>query len=110
MRYQPGLVRVLAMSLLIAMSGSVRAQVKIDPKLAEYKAVTGVSGNLKSIGSDTMNTEMTLWAEAFVKFYPNVSPEIEGKGSATGPAAGGRPVRRARRTHRAIRRASPAPW
>jgi phosphate transport system substrate-binding protein len=49
--------------------------------------VAGVSGNLKSIGSDTMNNEMTLWAEGFAKFYPNVQAEIEGKGSTTGPPA-----------------------
>jgi len=62
-------------------------QVKVDPKLPEYKATAGVSGNIKSIGSDTMNNEMTLWAEGFLKFYPNVQAEIEGKGSTTGPPA-----------------------
>jgi phosphate transport system substrate-binding protein len=46
-----------------------------------------VSGNLKSIGSDTMNNEMTLWAEGFLAIYPNVQIEIEGKGSTTAPAA-----------------------
>ena len=61
--------------------------VKVDPQVAAYKATSGVSGNLKSIGSDTMNNEMTLWAETFYKFYPNVKIEIEGKGSATAPPA-----------------------
>jgi phosphate transport system substrate-binding protein len=65
----------------------VQAQVAVDPKLPEYKPVGGVSGKLKSIGSDTMNNEMTLWAEGFLKFYPNVEAEIEGKGSTTGPPA-----------------------
>jgi phosphate transport system substrate-binding protein len=46
-----------------------------------------VSGNLKSIGSDTMNNLMALWAENFNKFYPNVKVEIEGKGSGTAPPA-----------------------
>jgi len=61
--------------------------VKVDDKLPSYKAVSGVSGKLKSVGSDTMNNEMTLWAEGFLKFYPNVQAEIEGKGSTTAPTA-----------------------
>jgi phosphate transport system substrate-binding protein len=64
-----------------------RADDKVDPKLPAYKAVGGVSGNMKSIGSDTMNNLMALWAEGFRKFYPNVQIEVEGKGSATAPPA-----------------------
>ncbi|MCX5661549.1 MAG: PstS family phosphate ABC transporter substrate-binding protein [Planctomycetota bacterium] len=66
---------------------AVQAEVKVDAKLPEYKAVEGVSGNIKSIGSDTMNNLMTLWAEGFKKAYPSVQVEIEGKGSATAPPA-----------------------
>jgi len=58
---------------------------KVDPALSSYKAVSGVSGNLSSIGSDTMNNLMTLWGEGFGKFYPNVKLQIEGKGSSTAP-------------------------
>jgi len=61
--------------------------VKVDSKLAAYKTVSGVSGNIKSVGSDTMNNLMTLWAEDFRKAYPNVQIEIEGKGSSTAPPA-----------------------
>ncbi len=61
--------------------------VKVDPALSSYKAVRGVSGNLSSIGSDTMNNLMTLWSEGFGKFYPNVKLQIEGKGSSTAPPA-----------------------
>jgi phosphate transport system substrate-binding protein len=64
-----------------------RAQVQVDAELPEYKPVEGVSGSLKSIGSDTMNNMMTLWAEGFLAMYPNVTVEIEGKGSTTAPAA-----------------------
>ena len=60
---------------------------KVDPALSSYKAVSGVSGNLSSIGSDTMNNLMTLWGEGFGKFYPNVKLQIEGKGSSTAPPA-----------------------
>jgi phosphate transport system substrate-binding protein len=61
--------------------------VEVDPKLPDYVPVQGVSGSLKSVGSDTMNNEMTLWAEGFLRFYPNVKIEIEGKGSSTAPPA-----------------------
>ncbi|MEX2607874.1 MAG: PstS family phosphate ABC transporter substrate-binding protein [Kiritimatiellia bacterium] len=64
-----------------------QAQVQVDPALPTYTPVQGVSGSLKSIGSDTMNNEMTLWAEGFLSMYPNVQIEIEGKGSSTAPPA-----------------------
>jgi phosphate transport system substrate-binding protein len=60
---------------------------KLDPGLPDYKAVSGVSGNISSIGSDTPNNLMTLWAESFTKFYPNAKIQIEGKGSSTAPPA-----------------------
>jgi phosphate transport system substrate-binding protein len=61
--------------------------VKLDPKLPKYKKVQGISGNLSSIGSDTMNNLMTLWAEGFKKLYPGVNVQVEGKGSGTAPPA-----------------------
>src|SRR5260370_37395295 len=64
-----------------------KTQVTVDPKIPEYKATGGVSGNLKSIGSDTMNNLMALWVEGFHQKYPNVEIEIEGKGSTTAPPA-----------------------
>lgn len=71
-----------------ALPAPARAQaMAIDPKLADYKAASGVSGSLKSIGSDTLNNLMTLWAEGFKAAYPNVKIEIEGKGSSTAPPA-----------------------
>lgn len=53
----------------------------------EYTPVAGVAGALKSVGSDTMNNLMMLWQEGFRRFYPNVSTQVEGKGSATAPPA-----------------------
>jgi len=61
--------------------------VEVDPALAPYKPVSGISGNLNSVGSDTLNNLMTLWAEGFRKVYPNVNIQVEGKGSATAPPA-----------------------
>ena len=59
----------------------------LDPALKGYVKVTGVSGNVNSIGSDTLNNLMTLWAEGFRKQYPGVKIQIEGKGSSTAPPA-----------------------
>src|SRR5262245_24998541 len=59
----------------------------LDPALKTYVKVSGVSGNVNSIGSDTLNNLMTLWAEGFRKQYPNVKIQIEGKGSSTAPPA-----------------------
>ncbi len=61
--------------------------VDLDPKLPVYSKVSGISGNLKSIGSDTLNNLMTLWSEGFRAQYPAVKIEIEGKGSSTAPPA-----------------------
>jgi phosphate transport system substrate-binding protein len=61
--------------------------VKVDDALPSYAAVSGVSGNISSVGSDTLNNLMTLWAESFNKFYPSVKVQIEGKGSSTAPPA-----------------------
>lgn len=52
-----------------------------------YTPVSGVSGSLKSVGSDTMNNVMTLWQEGFREEYPNVQTQVEGKGSSTAPPA-----------------------
>lgn len=60
---------------------------EVDPNLPSYKSVSGVSGTLKSIGSDTLNNLMTLWSEGFRAKYPAVKISVEGKGSATAPPA-----------------------
>jgi phosphate transport system substrate-binding protein len=82
---KPAFLFAIASLALGARAGAQAVQ--LDPKLPVYKAVQGVSGTLKSIGSDTMNNEMTLWIEGFKKFYPNVDIAVEGKGSATAPPA-----------------------
>ncbi|PAU86986.1 phosphate-binding protein [Pseudomonas sp. WN033] len=66
---------------------STAAVADIDPNLPKYERASGVSGNLSSIGSDTLNNLMTLWAEEFNKFYPNVNVQIQGAGSSTAPPA-----------------------
>jgi phosphate transport system substrate-binding protein len=61
--------------------------IEVDAELPSYEKVSGISGNLNSIGSDTFNNLMTLWAESFRKEYPGVNVQIEGKGSSTAPPA-----------------------
>jgi len=60
---------------------------ELDPGLQPYRAVSGVSGNLKTVGSDTLNNLMALWSEGFRDAYPGVMVSIEGKGSSTAPPA-----------------------
>ena len=77
---------ILAAALVAPALQSTHAG-QVDPDLPVYEPVSGVSGNLDSIGSDTLNNLMTLWAEAFSAIYPNVHIQIEGKGSSTAPPA-----------------------
>jgi len=60
---------------------------QVDPDLPSFSPVSGVSGNLKAVGSDTLNNLMTLWSESFRSRYPGVKISIEGKGSSTAPPA-----------------------
>lgn len=76
--------RFLALVAAVALTGAVSAQqVKVDPAIAAYQKSSGVSGNVNSVGSDTMNNMMALWGEMFLKMYPNVKIQVEGKGSST---------------------------
>ena len=77
----------LAAMFLLAAPAVVRAQVAVDPNLPVYTPVSGISGNLNSIGSDSMNNLMQLWGDGFRTFYPNVNIQVQGAGSSTAPAA-----------------------
>jgi phosphate transport system substrate-binding protein len=73
---------------LLALAAPAAAQqMQVEAGVPAYQRTSGVSGNINSVGSDTMNNMMALWAEAFRKMYPNVKIQIEGKGSSTAPAA-----------------------
>jgi phosphate transport system substrate-binding protein len=74
-----------ALTLLVVTAAV--AAVAVDPALKGYAKQTAVSGSLKSIGSDTMNNLMALWAEGFRSVHAGVKVEVEGKGSSTAPAA-----------------------
>lgn len=83
------MIRFAAMTSVaaLALASAAQAEVAVDPALPTYAAVEGVSGNLVSIGSDTLNNLMTYWSEGFRTFYPNVAVQIQGAGSGTAPPA-----------------------
>ena len=82
------IVQALGFASAFLVSASVQAQaVQVDPKLPAYQKAAGVSGNFTSVGSDTLNNLMTLWAEEFKRLYPNVNIQIQGAGSSTAPPA-----------------------
>jgi phosphate transport system substrate-binding protein len=58
-----------------------------DTLVQAYVKTSGISGTINSIGSDTLNNLMTLWAEGFRRQYLNVKIQVEGKGSSTAPPA-----------------------
>jgi phosphate transport system substrate-binding protein len=83
-------MRRLVLGLAVLALGATLAHaqaVQVDSSIRSYQKTSGVSGNINSVGSDTMNNMMALWAETFRKMYPNVKIQIEGKGSGTAPPA-----------------------
>jgi len=79
--------RTASLAFVGVLAATAAAAVTVDAALPSYQSKSGISGNLKSIGSDTLNNLMTLWTEGFRAQYPNVQIEIEGKGSSTAPPA-----------------------
>ncbi|MGB8169173.1 MAG: phosphate ABC transporter substrate-binding protein [Chthoniobacteraceae bacterium] len=76
-----------ALALATLITAASAEVVTVEAGIKPYAKTSGVTGNLNSIGSDTLNNLMTLWAEGFKAQYPNVNIQIEGKGSATAPPA-----------------------
>jgi len=62
-------------------------QVRVDAKLPDYRAVPGLAGKVRSIGSSGLSNLVQTWAEEFKGIYPNVEIEIEGVGSEGGVKA-----------------------
>jgi len=81
MKLQP-LVLALGLGL-----GAINAHAAVDAGLPVYQKTSGISGNLSSVGSDTLANLMTFWAEDFKKQYPNVNVQIQAAGSSTAPPA-----------------------
>ncbi|WP_404403086.1 phosphate ABC transporter substrate-binding protein [Idiomarina seosinensis] len=68
----------------IALSSAAMAN---TDELPEYEKVAGLSGNLSSVGSDTLANMMTFWGEEFKRMYPSVNIQIQAAGSSTAPPA-----------------------
>ncbi len=79
-------IKATVLTAAVALSASASAA-GIDPATPTYKKASGVSGNVSSVGSDTLANLMTLWAEDFKKIYPNVNVQIQAAGSSTAPPA-----------------------
>lgn len=75
------------LAIASSLVGSSAFASDLDPNLEKYTPVSGISGNLTSIGSDTLNNLVLLWAEGFRGIYPNVNIQVQGAGSSTAPAA-----------------------
>ncbi|MDT8370721.1 MAG: phosphate ABC transporter substrate-binding protein PstS family protein [Gammaproteobacteria bacterium] len=76
---------ILGTAVTMAFSAATFADV--DAALPDYQKQSGISGNLSSVGSDTLANLMTLWAEEFKREYPNVNIQIQAAGSSTAPPA-----------------------
>ncbi|MCK4587640.1 MAG: phosphate ABC transporter substrate-binding protein PstS family protein [Gammaproteobacteria bacterium] len=81
------LVSALGLASVVVASSAAFAGAKLDANLPVYQKSSGVSGNLSSVGSDTLANLMTLWAEEFKRAYPNVNIQIQAAGSSTAPPA-----------------------
>jgi phosphate transport system substrate-binding protein len=81
------ILKSLALVALTATAVTAQAANSVDAKIPAYAVTSGVSGNLNSVGSDTLNNLMTFWSEGFKAHYPNVKIQVEGKGSGTAPVA-----------------------
>lgn len=79
--------KYLITAALFSVSTFAVADASVDADLVEYTVASGVSGNLSSVGSDTLANLMTLWAEEYKRFYPNVNIQIQAAGSSTAPPA-----------------------
>ncbi len=78
------LAGVIGMSM---MAGQAMAAAQVEAGVPVYQKASGVSGNISSVGSDTLANLMTLWAEEFKRAYPNVNIQIQAAGSSTAPPA-----------------------
>ncbi|GLX15698.1 MULTISPECIES: PstS family phosphate ABC transporter substrate-binding protein [Pseudomonas] len=76
-----------AMTFVAAGVATANAVAAVDPAIPAYEKTSGVSGNLSSVGSDSLANLMTLWAESYKQSYPNVNIQIQAAGSSTAPPA-----------------------
>ncbi|MPX91056.1 PstS family phosphate ABC transporter substrate-binding protein [Salinivibrio sp. VYel1] len=69
-------------SLLVSMAGFSHADT-----LPDYQRSSGISGNLSSVGSDTLANMMAAWTDGFKRLHPGVNIQLQTPGSASAAPA-----------------------
>jgi len=82
-RFNKAVKQLLGLSVMMALMSPAHA----TDDLPKYEKVSGLSGNLSSVGSDTLANMMTFWGEEFKRMYPSVNIQIQAAGSSTAPPA-----------------------
>ncbi|MDC1119471.1 phosphate ABC transporter substrate-binding protein PstS family protein [Gammaproteobacteria bacterium] len=80
-------IRLVGLATVAVLGSALAVAADVDSAIPVYESTSGVSGNLSSVGSDTLANLMTLWAEDFKRVYPNVNIQIQAAGSSTAPPA-----------------------
>lgn len=79
--------KLLACVTVLTVSATTALASQPDPSLPTYQVSSGISGNLSSVGSDTLANLMTLWAKDFKRLYPVVNVQVQAAGSSAAPPA-----------------------
>ncbi|MEX5219672.1 MAG: PstS family phosphate ABC transporter substrate-binding protein [Nitrospira sp.] len=89
MRYTIQTCAMLGFIGIVACAATVNAQVKppVDPELQSYTKADGVAGLLTVAGSETMKPLTHRWESKLRELYPNLTIQVQGIGSETGPPA-----------------------
>ena len=78
---------LVSLVMLVRLAYGAETSTEEEASLPNYERVSGVSGNLSSVGSDTLANLMTLWTEKFEELYPNINIQVQAAGSSTAPTA-----------------------
>ncbi|GLT15444.1 PstS family phosphate ABC transporter substrate-binding protein [Vibrio algivorus] len=73
--------------LIAILSMPCFANEMVRDELDTYHKVSGMSGTISSVGSDTLATLTSVWAEDFQRIYPNINMQLQSSGSSTAPTA-----------------------
>ena len=64
--------------------GQPVAQAKlIDDEIFSYEMKLGVTGTIRTVGSDSLARLVAAWADGYKQYYPHVNFEIKASGSST---------------------------
>jgi len=60
--YKAGYLLATGAIASLLFSAAANAVQSVDPTVPSYEKASGISGNLSSVGSDTLANLMTMWA------------------------------------------------